>query len=250
MCKVEHFVVTGIESKQCKQCKEIKCLTEFGKDKYTSDGHFNICLECKRIEYQKRKNNPEFMKKHRIALKKFRNNNREKVRLKDRESKKIKYQDASFKKNESERKHIYSLKNKDKIKNYNEKYYAENTEKVKDISKKAAHTRRARIKNAPATLTKKDWEDSKSFFNSSCAYCGKKILRFHQEHVIPVSKGGGYVRQNIIPACKECNLSKHTNNMEKWYKEQTFFSEERLLKIYKWINAKQKGDLTIQQMST
>lgn len=36
---------------------------------------------------------------------------------------------------------------------------------------------------------------------------------------------------NIVPACKSCNCRKHSTDLEEWYKEQDFFSQERLDKI-------------------
>ena len=35
--------------------------------------------------------------------------------------------------------------------------------------------------------------------------------------------------------CKGYNSSKHKSNMLKWYKQQEFYSEERLNRIYQWI---------------
>jgi 5-methylcytosine-specific restriction endonuclease McrA len=33
-------------------------------------------------------------------------------------------------------------------------------------------------------------------------------LKLTQEHVIPVSRGGGTTAENIVPACGKCNSSK------------------------------------------
>jgi hypothetical protein len=46
-----------------------------------------------------------------------------------------------------------------------------------------------------------------------CRYCGKggedgAVL--HVDHIIPVSKGGGTVEENLVAACEECNLGKGT----------------------------------------
>lgn len=35
--------------------------------------------------------------------------------------------------------------------------------------------------------------------------------------------------------CKSYNSSKHTKDMLNWYIQQEFFLEERLNKIYEWI---------------
>jgi hypothetical protein len=63
----------------------------------------------------------------------------------------------------------------------------------------------------------------------------KKIYnqQLHKEHVNCNGEGN---LSNCVPSCKSCNCSKHTDNMEEWYRKQTFFSEDKLDKIHKWIN--------------
>jgi len=43
-----------------------------------------------------------------------------------------------------------------------------------------------------------------------CYYCGAKVGRENltMDHVIPLSRGGTSSRDNIVPACKECNNKK------------------------------------------
>lgn len=81
---------------------------------------------------------------------------------------------------------------------------------------------------------------SLDFFNWECAYTGEKILddlsNCHREHVVPLSKGGDNGIWNVVPALDWVNLSKNNNNMEVWYRKQPYFSEERLEKIYEYID--------------
>jgi 5-methylcytosine-specific restriction endonuclease McrA len=63
-------------------------------------------------------------------------------------------------------------------------------------------------------------------FNHCCAYCGV-IGDLHIEHVIPISKGGEHHLGNIVPACQRCNFSKHTREVQTWYRSQPFFDETR-----------------------
>ena len=67
-------------------------------------------------------------------------------------------------------------------------------------------------------------------FGYRCAYCGDGG-DLHIEHVVPISKGGGHAIGNMVPACKECNYSKATNEVEAWYRSQAFYSEVRWRKI-------------------
>ena len=68
--------------------------------------------------------------------------------------------------------------------------------------------RRARKRLLPATLTRDQWRAIKAAYRNRCAYCGERSRRLTQDHVIPVSKGGGYTPDNIVPACRSCNARK------------------------------------------
>lgn len=83
-----------------------------------------------------------------------------------------------------------------------------NPEKARLNSTFSKHRRRARAAKLPNTLTKKQWKAILDGFDHACAYCGRKLKRLQQEHVVPISKGGGYTKDNIIPACKRCNGTK------------------------------------------
>lgn len=68
--------------------------------------------------------------------------------------------------------------------------------------------RRSRKRYLPATLTKGQWNAILVAYRFSCAYCRQKAAKLTQDHVIPVSKGGGYTSDNIVPACQSCNSQK------------------------------------------
>ena len=70
--------------------------------------------------------------------------------------------------------------------------------------------RRARKAGLPSTLTHAEWEAIKTVYRHRCAYCGKRQKRLTQDHVVPIIKGGGTTRENIVPACKSCNSKKST----------------------------------------
>ena len=97
--------------------------------------------------------------------------------------------------------------------------------------------RRARLAQLPHTLTADEWEESLEYFNNECAYCGDSECNLEQEHIIPVSKGGGYTADNIIPACRACNASKKDRDLEEWYSEQEFFNIGRFILLNEWIEA-------------
>jgi len=102
-------------------------------------------------------------------------------------------------------------------KRYHDRYIS-NKEKYIESGRK----RRTIVRSLPSTFELPDWEFALSYFKGVCAYCGNGPSLFdkhwvlHREHYIPLSKGGGYTPNNIIPACQDCNFSKNSRLPEEW----------------------------------
>ena len=78
------------------------------------------------------------------------------------------------------------------------------------------HQRRTRkIGNGVFKVTPRDWRRMLERFGQACAYCGV-VAKLHQEHVIPISRGGRHSIGNLLPACARCNLSKHDRLLVEW----------------------------------
>ena len=75
------------------------------------------------------------------------------------------------------------------------------------------------------------------FFNWKCAYSGIQLNKGNRsiDHIIPLSKGGKHEIWNCVPMYKSYNCSKYNNNILDWYIQQPFYSEERLNKVYEWV---------------
>ena len=131
----------------------------------------------------------------------------------------------------------------DYYKRWRKQYYT--TSAGKALNKKHIHLRRSRKADAIYNYSESIWFDTLEHFNNECAYCGDATKDLQQEHVIPLSKGGYYTKQNIIPACQFCNISKHNRNLMDWYPNQPNYSKDRLKKINKWAGIKNN----IQQLS-
>ncbi|MFN2636900.1 MAG: HNH endonuclease [Gemmatimonadaceae bacterium] len=101
---------------------------------------------------------------------------------------------------------------------------------------RAAQRRRARKAGLPSTFTGADWDACLAWFGQVCAYCGI-AGDLAQEHVVALSAGGGYVPENIIPACEPCNSSKNAKPMDAWFRGRDSFSEERVMLIYSYLEA-------------
>jgi len=111
-------------------------------------------------------------------------------------------------------------------------YYA--TDHGKAMNLKHINIRRSRKENTIYNYSESVWIKTLEVFDHACAYCGDTTSDLHQEHVIPLSKGGYYTKENIIPACQFCNSSKHARDLDEWYPKQSCFSPERLKKINEW----------------
>jgi hypothetical protein len=124
----------------------------------------------------------------------------------------------------------YSV-NRDRYAMRNEAWRRENPEKAREVVRR----RKARIRagrNAalqPLTLAQKDlrW----GMFGHACAYCGVSCATLTVDHVLALTSGGLDEADNVIPACRKCNCSKHTRSVEEWYRRQPFFTESRWRKI-------------------
>lgn len=241
------------KTKICNKCKKEKPLTpEFWhRHKYNSDGFKGICKECRnksqQIYYQENKDRIiEYQHKHyeenrerRIAhQKEYYYNNKENGRANS-----LAYYHRNKEKYAKLKKRYWQEK-KDVLSEYQKRWAKENREKVRLIQQR----KYARRKSLPATLTEEQWTKIKQDFNNSCAYCNmseeEHIRLFgeplHQEHFIPLSKGGEYSHRNIIPSCKSCNSSKSNKDFFEWYPQYEFYSKENENFILSYLGYKQK----------
>jgi 5-methylcytosine-specific restriction endonuclease McrA len=90
---------------------------------------------------------------------------------------------------------------------------------------------------AAPSLSHQEWKEIMIFFGGECAYCGctpKRNQRLTKDHLQPISVGGKTTADNIVPACSACNCSKGAEEFKDWFMKQSFFSQERMNKIFKW----------------
>ena len=52
--------------------------------------------------------------------------------------------------------------------------------------------------------------------NYTCRYCGKRGHKLECDHVIPFSRGGLSVLDNLVTACKSCIRSKGAKSLNEW----------------------------------
>jgi len=156
--------------------------------------------------------------------------NKDKVRASEK-----KYRETHKKKHYAEQQKKYREANAEKVKESNRAYYQLNKQKKNEYSKAQIkvwrksnpekvnnyyRTRRTREKSLPATFSAKEWNDALVFFDYKCAYCSTSSNVLHQEHFIPLSRGGGYTKDNIVPACPSCNNKKLAKQPLEWLATQ------------------------------
>ena len=210
--------------KKCSKCSKLLVANSinFNKQKGGKYGLMNRCKECRKIESKEwRENNKERKKEYN---KEYYENNKERKKEYDKE---------------------YYENNKEHIKEYYKEYYENNPDKVFNYANK----RRSIEENQGRGISKDQWYEMMEFFDWKCAYSGEYIGGKENrcirsiDHIIPLSKGGENEIWNCIPMHRSYNSSKFTNDMLEWYQQQEFYSEERLNKIYEWIEyAKNKWE--------
>ena len=96
--------------------------------------------------------------------------------------------------------------------------------------------RRLWEQNQGKGITTEQYKEVMSFFDWKCAYSGEKLKKDTRtlDHIIPLKQGGDHEIWNLVPMARSLNSSKCAKDMLEWYKEQDFYSEARLAKIYEW----------------
>lgn len=106
--------------------------------------------------------------------------------------------------------------------------------------------RRARKMNLPDAFTTEDWIMCQEWWGYCCAYCGSQQGFWNDitaDHFIPLisPECPGTVPENMIPACRTCNSSKHTKDAAKWLsskfgKRHAKRILKRIAEYQEWLN--------------
>ena len=63
-----------------------------------------------------------------------------------------------------------------------------------------------------------------------CAYCGAADKPLQRDCVLPVSRGGRYTLDNVVPACRSCNASKCNDEVTGWMRRRRLDERAFLLR--------------------
>jgi hypothetical protein len=208
-CK-EEFDRPGKKAKYCSiECRSAAKIKQpivcAGCGKIKKHYARGLCKKCYRHQYNQA---PEQKRKHAKQMRDWRKNNpeaAEEIEKRRAKTKKRKRWKAIYHQK-------YYNANKDSLCAYQSEYRKQHPDKVAMWK----HRYNVRKRQLPNTLTDEQWEDILGRYNYSCAYCGDSE-ELVQEHWVPVSRGGGYTVENIVPACQSCNSSKNVMTGEEFH---------------------------------
>lgn len=164
-------------TKKCSKCGELLPFSCFshrddGKLKLTSS--CKACLSKKSIDYFKK------------ASEEIRNRRRERQR-------KIYAENPDIKRKSNERAIRWEKENPERV-------------RINHAN------RRAWKKLAAGKFTKKQFDDLFQKQRGRCAYCTKKLEKYHLDHITPLSRGGSGGFYNLQLLCPTCNLQKSSKD--------------------------------------
>lgn len=100
--------------------------------------------------------------------------------------------------------------NRDEILAKRKAWREANPEKVRAKN----HLRR---QHGSGVLPPGSWAEILADFNNACAYCHQQMDGLEFEHMMPISRDGVTVRENVVPACPTCNRRKKDKSiLEFW----------------------------------
>jgi hypothetical protein len=129
----------------------------------------------------------------------------------------------------------YAIKNIREMKEYRKQYRKDNKDKVKKYNQKW-------LGHKEHDITKEELNELYEYCNHACMYCGmtEDVARekfgkgLFKDHFVNDGSNG---IENCILCCQSCSSKKWTKLFEDWYTpDNPIYSEERLAKIYSWIN--------------
>lgn len=105
-----------------------------------------------------------------------------------------------------------------------------------------ARRRRRRLARVENDLTVLEWTALQDAWGG-CAYCGATDRPLQRDCVLPISRGGRYTVDNVVPACGPCNASKCNTEVVSWLRRKKL-DERAFLLRYAEIRAVVSAPLT------
>lgn len=84
---------------------------------------------------------------------------------------------------------------------------------------RASRRRARRVAASGSDLTDAQWYAILEAW-ARCAYCGADGVALQRDCVLPISRGGRYTLENVVPACRSCNASKSNEEVTTWMRRR------------------------------
>lgn len=97
---------------------------------------------------------------------------------------------------------------------------------------RAARRRAKRVAASGSDLTETDWFRILDAWGC-CAYCGAEGAALQKDCVLPISRGGRYCLDNVVPACRSCNASKSNEEVTTWMRRKRLDEPAFLVRWYR-----------------
>jgi 5-methylcytosine-specific restriction endonuclease McrA len=94
---------------------------------------------------------------------------------------------------------------------------------------RASRKRKRRMDAADNDLTPLEWSEIRAAWGG-CAYCRTTGVPLQRDCVLPLSSGGRYTVENIVPACRSCNASKSNDEVTAWLRRKRLDERAFLLR--------------------
>jgi 5-methylcytosine-specific restriction endonuclease McrA len=78
-------------------------------------------------------------------------------------------------------------------------------------------------------LTDEQWTAFRAAWGG-CAYCGATDKPLQRDCILPISRGGRYTLDNVVPACPSCNTSKCNDEVTGWLRRKRLDERAFLLR--------------------
>lgn len=97
-----------------------------------------------------------------------------------------------------------------------------------------ARKRRRRVQRADNDLAAAQWDALVAAWGG-CAYCGASDRALQRDCVQPISRGGRYTLDNVVPACASCNASKCNSEVTQWMRRRRLDERTFLVRQYEIV---------------
>lgn len=212
-------IIDPTKEKRCSHCRRWLSFYEFTKDPSNRDGHDSWCKDCRRTYY---KENIE-----EIAFKKhvYRQTHKDKVQAytkrywkENKEKLSQRYKEYIQSEQGKQVRAAIRERHKEKLK---KKYREWQRSKAgQESGRRRGRRYRAKMREASCNVTDEGWCECLEWFDYQCAVCGLtqqeslnlwgRVLDMGHAFV-PLSKGGGYDIDNLVPLCTSCNAKQRIN---------------------------------------